>query len=517
MVVKAIFVECSMPFWVDVANQLTKQYDWKPCYWTGDPDFRKLVEIQFPEVVFHPNLDAIRGLPAKECKDLRLSIVDQPLLENLAFCESISFYMMNRMDRSNTFSFGEREQLFKQYVRYWKAVLEHFTPDVVVFSVSPHLVYDYVLYSLCKQKKIQTVMFVQTFLDGWIYPTAQFEIGLLPLKNLYQDLQNSYKLGKLKKISVSPDAEEHLKRVSGDYSSAIPFYMKTQKAQNNLLLFFGKKLFTNPKNLPKMIQKGWYLFSRNHYIKQKGKSIQESTLKGFEYLFCKINGLQKKNTLRRHYQTLAKPPELQQPYLYFPLHYQPENTSCPLGEAFADQLLIIDMLSKCVPADWKIYVKEHSSQWHPKLHGECSRTTDFYDKISEIPNVQLIPISTPNFELIDHAQAVVTITGTAGWEAVVRGRPSLIFGHAWYKFCEGVFYIHSEETCRDALSKIHNGYKVDQSLVRLFVSAVQQIGIYAYVEPSYAKIVNIPPQDNISRITSALNLFYIQNKITKNP
>jgi hypothetical protein len=511
MTVKAIFDECSVPFWIDVVDRLSKDYSWEPCYWTGDPDFGKRVKNKFPKVVFHPNIDAIRGIPAEECKNISFPLLDQPILEEFAFCESISLSMMNRMDRNNTLSFIERERLFKDYLRYWAGMLEYFSPDIVVFSVSPHLIYDYVLYCLCKQKKIQTVLFEQTSLDGWIYPEAQFEVGSTILKNRYQELLHAWKQGKLKKISLSEEAESYLKRVSGDYSTAIPFYMKDQYAQNNLIRYFGKSLFSNPKEVTKTIKKGWYLFSRSHYIKQRGKSIQNSNMKGFEYLFCKIDGMRKKNALKRYYNTLEKSAEFDHAYIYFPLHYQPENTSNPLGEVFDDQFLIIDMLSKYAPDGWKIYIKEHPSQWHPKLHGECYRSPDFYDRLVEMPNVQLVPISTPNFELIDHARAVVTITGTAGWEAVVRGKPALIFGHAWYKFCEGVFYVPSVEKCKEALMKIKKGYTVDHELVRLFLSGIQEIGTNAYVEPSFAKIVNFSPEENILHLTSMLQKFYTNN------
>jgi hypothetical protein len=510
MTVRAIFVECSVPFWIDVVENLTQQHGWEPCYWTGDPAFKVQVKRAFPKVVFHSNIDAIRGISTPECRTLEPAVIDQPLLEELAFCQTVSLHMMNRMDRSNVFSFQEREQLFKQYLGFWSTVLDHFSPDVVVTPVSPHLVYDYVLYCLCKRKKIPTILFEQTSMDGWIYPEDRFETGSLALKNRYQELLRSWDSGSLKKIPLTAEATAYLQRVSGDYASAVPFYMKDQFAQNNLVAYLGKELLLHPNNIPEMMRKGRYLFSRSHYVKQKGKSIRDSDMKGFEYLFCKLEGLKKKNALKRYYQSLEKPAEFEQPYLYFPLHYQPENTSCPLGEAFVDQFLIVDMLARCVQAGWKIYVKEHSSQWHPKMHGECSRSTEFYDRAVALPNVQLVPVSTPNFELIDHARAVVTITGTAGWEAVVRGRPVLLYGHAWYKFCEGVFYVPSVDACKAALSKIQQGYTVDRERVRLFLSAVQEIGTNAYVEPSYAKIVNIPVEENISRLTMTLQSFHTQ-------
>jgi hypothetical protein len=513
MTVRALFVECSVPFWIDVVENLSKQHGWEPIYWTGDTDFGEQVKHQFPGTIFHSNLDAIRGIPTSACSTLPLAVVDQPLLEELAFCESISLHMMNRMDRSNVFSFQEREQLFKRYLGYWSAVLDHFSPDVFVTPVSPHLVYDYVLYCLCKRKKIQTILFEQTSLDGWIYPEERFETGSLALKNRYQELLHAWESGTLKQVPLSDEAAAYLQRVSGDYSTAVPFYMKDQFAQNNLVTYLGKELLFHPKNIPEMVKKWRYLFSRSHYVKQIGKNIQESDMKGWEYLFCKLEGMQKKNALKRYYQSLEKPADFEQPYLYFPLHYQPENTTCPLGEAFVDQYLIVDMLSRCAPAGWNIYVKEHPSQWHPKLHGECSRSTDFYDKMVTLPNVQLVPVSTPNFELIDRARAVVTITGTAGWEAVVRGRPVLLYGHAWYKFCEGVFYVPSVDACKTALAKIQQGYTVDQKRVHLFLSAAQEIGTHAYIEPSFEKIVNIPFEENVSHLVKAIQTTHQSSSI----
>ena len=512
---KTFYVECSVPFWLDVAEQLNRTDGWEPCYWTGDPAFGDQVRHRFPDIVFHPNVDAARGIPAEACVSLPQPALDQPLLEELAFCESISLHMMNRMDRSDIFSFQEREQLFKYFLRYWSAVLDRFRPEVVVTPVSPHLVYDYVLYCLCKQRKILTILFEQTSLDGWIYPERRFEEGSLALKQKYHDLLRSYDSGSLKTISLTDEAAAYLQRVSGDYASAVPFYMKDQAAQKNLITYLGKELLLHPKGIPEMVQKGQYLFSRSHYVKQQGKRIQNSDMKGFEYLFNKLEGIQKKNALKRHYQSLQKPADFDEPYLYLPLHYQPENTSCPLGEAFVDQFLIIDMLSQCVPPGWKIYVKEHTSQWHPKMHGECSRSTELYGQATALGNVRLVPVSTPNFELIDHAKAVVTITGTAGWEAVVRGRPVLLYGHAWYKFCEGVFYVPSVDACKTALSKIHQGYTVDRERVHLFLSAIQEIGINAYVEPAYTKVVNIPLKENISRLTGALQSFYAYSSSRK--
>jgi len=520
MTVKAIFSECSFFLWLDTAERLVREHDWKPVYWTALPDFETPIQQKFPDVIYHSTLDAIRGIPARSCTTLQLPALDQPLLEKLTFCESIVISMMDRMDIAGTFSYEERRNLFYKFVRYWFGVLDAVKPDVYISPVSPHVIYDYVLYCLCKMKGIKTIMFNQPSLYGWIYPIEHFETIPKSLQSMYADLLHLKTAGKLEPFTLSDQSEFYMKKTSSDYSTAVPFYMKEQFEQNQIGIFLLKKFITHPDNISNMIRKGRFLLSRDHYVKQKGKKIEESNMKGLEYLWNRLEGVQKKNKLKQHYKKQEKPADLNHPYVYVALHYQPENSTSPQGESFTDQFLVVDLLSKCVPKGWSIYVKEHSSQWHIKLHGERARTTDFYDAIAALSNARLIPVSTPNFSLIDHAKAVATVTGTTGWEAIVRGKPVLIFGHAWYKGCDGVFYTPSEKTCKEVLLKIAEGYKVDKEAVRLFVHVIEKVGMRGYVDVGYEKVADISYEENISALTCTIQNFFMEissksNKLTK--
>jgi len=47
------------------------------------------------------------------------------------------------------------------------------------------------------------------------------------------------------------------------------------------------------------------------------------------------------------------------------------------------------------------------------------------------------------------------VTGTAGWEAIVRGTPALVFGDPWYKHAPGCFSTKTRDALQSALHAIH--------------------------------------------------------------
>jgi len=120
----------------------------------------------------------------------------------------------------------------------------------------------------------------------------------------------------------------------------------------------------------------------------------------------------------------------------------------------------------------------------------------------------LFKVETSNFDLVDNSKAVATVTGTTGWEAVIRGKPTLVFGHAWYKDCEGASYILSEKDCREAISRINRGYAVNKDLVKLFLYALEKVAIKGYVDVGYEKVANISHKDNIAKLSENINKFY---------
>jgi len=508
MVVKAIFSECSMAFWMDVAKELADNYGWHPCYWTGAASFERHVKARFPDIIFHDNNDAVRGIPPAECSDLGFVAPDQELLKDLAYHETLALKMMDRMDPGEVFSYRERVRLYHRHLGYWLAVLDHFEPDIVVSPCTPHLVYDYILYALCQKRGVRTAMFQYTGLPDLILPVQRFEEGSTALEARYRSLRSQHSSGD---VALSPRMQSFLEEGLGPYSGAIPWYTKDAFAKHNRIASVERKLVSfgkSPQSIAPTVKKAIYRLHHpvppNYYLKQKGKKLEEPSWSNLEWRWHAMKARIRVQRLRSSYAKLVQEEPLHRPYVFVALHYQPENNTSPEGGVFVHQLRMIDLLSKSVPEGWYVYVREHPGQFLTNTKIGQSRTIDLYRDSMSLPNVKLISTLLSPFDLIDSSKAVATITGTVGWQAVVRGKPTLVFGHAWYRDCENVFYTPTRATCKEALLKIAAGYVVDYAKVRLFVRALEDVGIRGYVEPGYARTSGITREENVPAITQAI-------------
>jgi hypothetical protein len=108
-------------------------------------------------------------------------------------------------------------------------------------------------------------------------------------------------------------------------------------------------------------------------------------------------------------------------FIFYPLQYTPEasiNTPAPY---FVDQMRTIDALRFAMPSDYTLVVKEHPA---------CieMRPAGFMRRLRKLPGVTVIKFAVPSLELIRRAALTVTVTGTAGFEAFLLGRPALALG-----------------------------------------------------------------------------------------
>lgn len=111
------------------------------------------------------------------------------------------------------------------------------------------------------------------------------------------------------------------------------------------------------------------------------------------------------------------------PYVFYPLHMEPEAALSVHGSYFENQLENIRNLARSVPAGWDVVVKDH-----PVMRG--LRPLRYLRALQRIPKVRVLKLSTPSNRVVSGARVVATVSSSAGLEAALLGRPVLVFGDA---------------------------------------------------------------------------------------
>lgn len=185
-------------------------------------------------------------------------------------------------------------------------------------------------------------------------------------------------------------------------------------------------------------------------------------------------------------------PDFERKYVFVPLHYQPEASTLVCAAKYEKQLFLIDSLSKSIPSETLIYVKEHYA-----LLGH--KQIRFYRELSKYPNVVLIDPWIDSHELIKKSEAVVALTGTAGFEAILYRKPVLLLGRVFYENAPGVI----------GLKDIYGEYK--KALSEWRQPSLEEVELFLtecfetmYPGCVYTILPKVLSRDNIKKVSDSL-------------
>lgn len=462
-----------------ITSNLKRQSN-KIVYWLSYPNGEK---YKPSETVFHNLLDATLGISAKGVNISDFPPPGKDLIEQLYRVESLILTMMNR--RPGKLRTDERKHLYYNMLQYWHGILKKYKPDIIVRKTIPHDICSYLIYELAHLLNIKIIMFGSTRISDRLLAYNDFWKGS---DDLHKEIQKNQD----KKFSLedlSKDLQEYYKLQTNPEHDATPASVRMLTEQFS----------------------GFNLLKRR--LKRLRNSIKEHTT--LNMIKQSINRRLKQN-LKKEYNSVKIKADFNKKFIYAPLQLQPERTTSPGGDIFVDQILVIETLSASLPPNWVIYVKEHPRQWLRRgLLFFDSRYQGYYKKIANLKNVQLIPIKTDTYTLINKSQAVATITGTAGWEAILRGKPAIIFGYPWYKDCSEIFKVKDVKSCKEALKKIANGFTVNQQKIINYLKCFDNATIQGYFSAYSKKDSKITKQKSMDNMIQRI-LLEIRKNNNKN-
>lgn len=189
-------------------------------------------------------------------------------------------------------------------------------------------------------------------------------------------------------------------------------------------------------------------------------------------------------------------PNLSKKYVYLPLHFQPEVTTSLYGKWYENQLNIIDLISKSLPFDYVLYVKDHFYRFG-------RRPISFYKQIKNHTNVKLLHPSIDSHKLIKNSSLVLTVTGTAAMEALFYGKNSIIFGDVFFSISNLVFRIHDPSNLPLVIQKTFNSTFNYDHLYKFVIALLNSSYEGLAVLPGDCANYSLKP-DNINKLSEGI-------------
>lgn len=412
--------------------------------------------------------------------------VDEHLLNLMAPYQSQIMWMMERCVGRE---YNHRWNDYCKHIRFWNYVLDKLKIDLFVSQVIPHEVFDYIIYVLCKIKGIKYLGMYQMSYYGMAYFCNDIYDHMPYLKKEFEEAKLYFK-GRTESDIVLPPLIEEIYNFYTCGDDRTPYYMKDSDTQlDSFLVAITKRISClgslklvaqNMKRRLRLI--ATCLLYCGSFSNVKCFNISE--------MFYNSDAFRESNMIFQLYQDNISQVDYSLPYIYFPLQVQPELSTSPAGGVYVDQLLVLKMLSFYLPKNWVIYVKEHPKQAEmtAAYHLDSYRSYRFFDEMLRVPNVKLVSLDEDTYNLINNAKAVVTMTGTAGLEAITSGVPCLMFGYSFLQYAPNVYHIRDNEDCEKAIKSIQfmektPEYRKDlkiyfKCLGKYLIDAQPELGLY---------------------------------------
>lgn len=125
---------------------------------------------------------------------------------------------------------------------------------------------------------------------------------------------------------------------------------------------------------------------------------------------------------------------IDKPFFFYPLHVDPEASTMVISAYQTNQLAALEAIAKSKPIDHIVIVKEHVTMIGRRPNG-------YYEKINNLPGVYMVDPTEPAPQFINKSKAIITLTGTAGFEAIMLGKPAIFLGNFIYKFINQGFVL----------------------------------------------------------------------------
>lgn len=330
-------------------------------------------------------------------------------------------------------SYSEIKEIYNGILRYWNDFIITRKLELYLHVGIPHSATEYILFCLCRCHGIPTIIINSLPEVKGRQPERCFATAF---DEIYPNFSADYEKNRTKYIDVCCE-DIDLKPALNDLFS---IYLGDSKACETVVC-------------KEQVDTLFRVAMQRGIIYLKRLQLDLLLKKMFKFMRLKIVN----ERIIRYSEKFEITPNYNDRYVFFALHFQPEASTCPTADIFADLEKIAQIVSAALPQGIKLYVKEHPAYWLYKCkHDEISdcRSKEFYERLNALENINFIDHTVDANDLMENAVAVVTANGTIGWEAIFKKIPVILFGNSLYQYMNGVNKVSTVEECKKVFDDI---------------------------------------------------------------
>lgn len=356
-------------------------------------------------------------------------------------------------------------------------IIQEYDADVVFGMVMDSYVLD-IIDQVMRSKNSQYVGFLNNMINGYSRLTSRGE--LIQLSEPSMDMIEKT----ISELSVKNYIPNMQKDFMWSTSPLLMYFTKYLKEKIKIVYYFIKKITDNdPDNF--------------YYNTVAAKSCM--SCRKLDQIF--FRRFENKNWLQLIKQAKSKGKLV----VYMPLQFYPECSLDYWGTKihFAAFYAVVKKIIANTYNDIIILVKEH-----PSAMG--LRKSEFYAQFSSNKDMILTPFDISSNQVIEKADIVLTWTGSVGVEAIMRGKPLVTFGEAYYDPGYGILQLHNEDqipNLESILINYFNNLSYDKDELKRDVVIHMLKGLIpGYVFPlDYNTKKNPKKPDQISLLSNGIN------------
>ena len=347
------------------------------------------------------------------------------------------------------FSDHEISEIMEKECRLFEEILDEIKPDFFITTQTafrPH----HLFYLLCKKKGIKVLMLNSAnwgkhcYISGNYHKLDNFNelfANRKALPTTFNDIQN-----RLESKILS-------KKVSKFYQSHKNSKIKLMQAAFQLLILSDN---SNEKT---------------HYTYYGRKKLK--------VLLSEIN-----NSIKRWYrkkyidQNFLQEIIDDKPFIFLPLQQEPERSLLLSAPDYKNQIETVEYVSKCLPENFLLFVKEHPTQGSGRDWREISQ----YKALQNNPKVRLIHPSVPADEIIKKSKLVISVSGTIALESAFLNTPSITIADNDYTLIPSISRLNSKNELQGLIENSLEK-KVEPSSIGKYLDILEENSfIFDYLE-----------------------------------